>query len=87
MIKFILFIPVENNASIVPLSHSLEITKAVKSIPIKFMVIAKEPGRIKWWELISWLYQKRIIGLIKGFLVWYLKSDISKSQELIIELA
>ena len=37
----------ENNPSIVPLSHSLDITRAVKSIPIIFIVIAKEPGSIK----------------------------------------
>ena len=52
--------------------NDIEITSAVKSIPIKFIVIASEPGSIKWWELISWLYQKWILEEIKGFfeLVW-----------------
>ena len=46
--KFNFVIFVENNCSSVPLSHSLEITKAVSNIPIKFIVTAKDPGRIKY---------------------------------------
>ena len=77
---------VANKDSIVPLSHSLEITSAVKSIPIKFIVIAKDPGKIKRCELISWLYQYLVSVEIKSFEVLYLKSDEFISQLFTISL-
>ena len=66
---------VDISPSMVPRSHSLEMTKAVSRVPIIVMMMAMPPGISTWRLFNSGLYQKRCCTMMRPA-----AADLSASQ-------